>query len=65
MERITKYFDTILGTSRYDDLDDIDRIIDSHKRQREIIQEYHGERMRALRRLRFLPRKIRNWILGL
>lgn len=64
MERITKYLNEILGNSRYEDIDDIQRLINSHKRQREIIQEYGTERRRALGRLKFLPRKIKLWILG-
>lgn len=60
--RIKEYFESLGIVVIQGDL--LQQLIDSHKRQREIVSEYAGAYNLLHRRWRFLPFVVRLWIGG-
>jgi hypothetical protein len=62
-ERAQKYIQEVTP-SEYLSEDPVLELIESHKRQRQIVGEETERRLRAHQRLWFLPFRVRRWLQG-
>ena len=63
--KIYEYFKEECGEFLYPhDTDYLEALIASHKRQRAMIGEFVTERCTALKRMRFLPKLFKQYLLG-
>jgi hypothetical protein len=62
--RIKEYMESVGVPEIWPPVDPLGDLLKSHARQREIIGEETDRRLRGHRRLRYLPFKLRCWLMG-